>query len=125
MADLIATLTDLHGTCRGRLPDVRETMQRVERFIRAQDVPQETRDDLNLVLSEVMTNIARHAYPDKEGVIRFGVHLEHGAVRCCLADSGIAFDPSSAGRSAPEPGASPRSATGWSDRRGRSRSPAS
>lgn len=113
MVDLIATGTDLHGTCRGRLLDVRKAMQRVERFMLAQDVAPETWDDLNLVMSEAMTNIARHAYPDQEGSIGFHLHLDQTAVRCCLVDSGIAFDPSSTGRAAPEPSAFPEGGYGW------------
>lgn len=113
MVDLIATRTDLRGTCRGNLPDVRKAMQQVEAFLRAQGQPRELCDDLNLVMSEAMTNIARHAYPDKEGVISFHLHLSRGAVTCTLTDSGIAFDPACAGRASPEPGAFPEGGYGW------------
>ena len=113
MVELSATSAGLHVMCKGTLRDVRHTMQRVEKYMRAQRACPELTADLNLVLSEAMTNIARHAYPDKEGPIILHMHLVEGGVACRLMDCGIAYDPYDLGLALPDPATDPEGGFGW------------
>ncbi len=113
MGNLSATSTDLHVTCKGTLMDVRRAMFQVERFMRDQNATGELYDDLNLVLSEAMTNIARHGYPRDEGTISFHLRLKPDAVICRLTDHGIPYRPDALGLSSPEPGSFAEGGYGW------------
>ena len=90
-------------TCRGNLMDVRTTMTCIEQFMRAHEASPEVTSDLNLVLTEAMTNIARYAFPHEEGVIQCHLLLTDAFVKCCLHDQGIEFDPSEIPYNPPDP----------------------
>ncbi len=54
---------------------------------------------LELAVEEVLTNICRHAYRDRPGVIHVVVRRENGRLTIEVADDGPPFDPTTA----PEP----------------------
>ncbi len=99
-------------TCQGNLMDVRATMVRIEQFMKAHGASPELTDDLNLVLTEAMTNIARYAYPHDEGVIQCHIILTDAFVRCCLHDQGVEFDPSEVPHHLPDPANAPEGGFG-------------
>ncbi|MGY6695744.1 MAG: ATP-binding protein [Roseinatronobacter sp.] len=113
MGNLSATSTDLHVTCKGTLMDVRRAMLQVACFMRDQNAAGELSDDLNLVLSEAMTNIARHGYPREEGTISFHLRLAPDAVICRLTDYGIPYRPDALGLSSPDPNSFAEGGYGW------------
>jgi serine/threonine-protein kinase RsbW len=49
-------------------------------------------DDAEIVLAEVMNNVAEHAYPDGHpGQIELTVRVRRGQIDCTVVDSGIPF----------------------------------
>ena len=99
-------------TCNSTLMDVRTSMIRVERFMKALGASAELTDDLNLVLSEAMTNIARYAYPHGDGLIECFIHKSPDTVECILSDQGKGFDPSKFVPHLPDPALAPEGGFG-------------
>ena len=59
----------------------------------APDLPQETLDDVRLLVSELVTNSIRHGNLLPEGWIRVKITAGQGRVRAEVWDSGPGFDP--------------------------------
>jgi anti-sigma regulatory factor (Ser/Thr protein kinase) len=57
-------------------------------------IPEDVRDDLRLLVSEVVTNSVRHAGAGPGGTIRLRVHSEARKVRLEVEDAGPGFFPS-------------------------------
>lgn len=89
--------------CTAGLDEIRQTLQDVSRFLSTCPIPQGQAHDLDLVLAEVMTNIARHGYPGKQGTISLRLDQTPGALECRIADQGASFDPSLLGCTPPDP----------------------
>ncbi|PZX42142.1 serine/threonine-protein kinase RsbW [Roseinatronobacter thiooxidans] len=113
MAELTETKSDLRICCAGELVPVRQTLQHVRHFLSAQDIPYEVSADIDLVLSEIMTNIVEHGYKDAAGVIECDLVLNTASVECRMSDTGRAFDPSGAGHTAPDPATFAEGGYGW------------
>lgn len=107
------TVSDFHISCPWDLMEMRKALQHVNHFVSVQQALPDLAEDLDLVLSEAMTNIVRHGTQDAEGVIECFLVLEGGGVQCRLTDTGRAFDPSGAGLCAPEPKTFPEGGYGW------------
>ncbi|TVS05887.1 MAG: ATP-binding protein [Rhodobacteraceae bacterium] len=103
----------LQVECAGKLEDIRCTLRDLHRYLQGSAIPREWVEDLNLVLAEVMTNIARHGYPDEPGIIRVRLRQTREFLECHITDDGIAFDPSHLGRFAPEPAELREGGYGW------------
>jgi serine/threonine-protein kinase RsbW len=92
------------GPMRAQLADglreVRRLNESVASFLRDRHVPVDRLHDVQLVVEELVTNIARHGgVESRRAKIAVEVGLEHGAVRVRVEDDGRDFDPTSA----PEP----------------------
>ncbi len=105
--------TELDLTLKGELWAIRDALCEVESFLQNQGVSKGDIEDIQLVLAEAMTNIARHAYPDGRDKIWLTLRLNEGRMECDLVDRGIAFDPSQLGRSPPEPALCNEGGYGW------------
>lgn len=103
----------LRLACRANLTEVRGTLQHIHDFLTVQDLPCETVDDLDLVLSEAMSNIVRHGAMGGDGRIDCHLVIRDTSVECRLSDTGVAFDPSGAGLTAPDPMAFSEGGYGW------------
>lgn len=81
----------------------------VDEFFRAvfEKVPATSADGLphllQLVISELFTNVARHAYPaDQPGTVRFDVSISASEVSLRVTDHGRSFDPDALEEPRPE-----------------------
>lgn len=99
--------------CTAALDDIRKTLQDVSSFLSTCPIPQCRVQELDLVLAEVMTNIARHGYPEKPGIISLRLDQTPYALECRIADQGDSFDPSFLGCARPDPCDLPEGGYGW------------
>lgn len=99
--------------CQGRLDDIRCTLRDLDSYLDGFPVPRDWADDLALILAEVLTNIARHGYPDKPGKIEVRLMQAEEVLECQITDQGISFNPSSLGRTAPDPSEFSEGGYGW------------
>lgn len=109
----VETKVDLRLRCEGKLLSVRQALQHVHQFLSVQAVPCALAEDIDLVLSEAMTNIVRHGYGGIDGVIECDLVVNDTSVDCCLSDTGRSFDPAGAGRAPPEPDDLAEGGYGW------------
>jgi serine/threonine-protein kinase RsbW len=103
----------LTATCESRLDEVRDVLVKVDAFLRTACAPAEWIEDVNIILAEVLSNIARHGYPDENGPIFLEVHLGEHDLRCRVTDNGVPFDPYSLGNTAPVPEQLREGGYGW------------
>lgn len=94
------------------LADVRAALQVITADLRQRHAPCALVEDVNIVLCEVMTNIARHAYPFKTGWICCALTFHADGASCRVTDAGIAYDPASLGH-APPPQILAEGGYGW------------
>lgn len=113
MAGTTETRCVLNLGCRADLTEVRVALQRIHDFLIVQDLPPDMVEDLDLVLAEAMANIVLHGKMGTEGVIECKLLLQDRSVDCRLSDTGVAFDPTCAGLSTPEPMAFSEGGYGW------------
>jgi|GEM_PF-1319792 len=99
--------------CGADLDEVRHTLQHIHNFLSKHALPSDLVEDLDLVLSEAMTNIVLHGNTDANGLIECQLVLRDTAVECRLSDTGVAFDPAGAGLAAPEAKAFSEGGYGW------------
>ncbi len=77
-----------------QLPDVFEALDRCDEMLRIAEAPASLRDDIRLVLEELMVNTVSHGYPDgRAGRILLRMKPGSGSVWVELDDDAIAFDP--------------------------------
>lgn len=105
--------TELHLTCNGELWAIREALLEVETFLKLHGIHTGDIEDIQLVLAEAMTNIARHAYPVGTDQIWLSLRLNASRIECDLLDRGVAFDPSKLGQTPPEPALCNEGGYGW------------
>ena len=66
----------------------------VDDFAAGNSLPEPTRIDLNIVVDEVVSNIAKFAYPDgATKTIRLQLVLDDDVVEMVIEDDGVPFDP--------------------------------
>ncbi|MCB2205995.1 ATP-binding protein [bacterium] len=81
-------------TIRNNLPSIEEVKSAVADFAAAHGIPVALRDNLRVVLDELINNIIRHAYTDSdEHQIDVEVALRNRQLTATLRDDGIPFDP--------------------------------
>lgn len=113
MIKIDAAKVDLRLRCEGTLLSVRHALQHMHHFLSLQTIPCALVEDVDLVLSEAMTNIVRHSYGDVDGMIECVLVVNNTSVDCRLADTGRSFDPAGAGRAPPEPAELAEGGYGW------------
>ncbi len=107
-------LTDgLQMQCGGDLREIRAAVKHVETRLHASGLDKSVIEDLNLALTEAMTNIARHGYLGQAGDIHLSIRVDDTYLTCQLEDSGIAFDPTLLGHNAPNPSDLKEGGYGW------------
>ncbi|MCL1627660.1 MULTISPECIES: ATP-binding protein [Roseinatronobacter] len=99
--------------CNSSLNDVRALLVQVDKFLHAQGTPAEWVEDMNIILAEVLSNIARHGYSDMSGRIDLEIRLGMNELRCRVSDKGRPFDPKLIGHRAPEPTRLREGGYGW------------
>ncbi|MCC1481922.1 ATP-binding protein [Roseibaca sp. Y0-43] len=99
--------------CRSSLTEVRALLQRVDAYLCATHAPDDWREDMNIILAEVLSNIARHGYAHEQGLIELEIQMGVDQLDCCVSDHGRAFDPDIMGRGAPEPTLLREGGYGW------------
>ena len=99
--------------CPATLWDVRRMIVALDGHLRRTGVPQQVLDDVNIVLGEVLTNVARHAYPLRTGDVRCRVARGSLGLRCRVSDAGLPFDPTMLGRGFPAPDMLAQGGYGW------------
>lgn len=95
------------------LPDIRNALEMITKLLHCANVPDHACDDAQLVLAEIMTNIARHAYPHLTGWIGCTVSILDGRIECVIQDAGVAFDPAALGQELPAPTLMAEGGYGW------------
>lgn len=113
MADDLGSDRVLRLACDSNFHAIRQVLLRVTSFLQSHDLDQNEINDLQLVLAEAMTNIARHAYPSKANRIWLLLVLSGCRVTCHLSDRGVAFDPTDLGEHPPEPALRSEGGYGW------------
>lgn len=99
--------------CQSCLHDVRALLVQVDSFLRAQAAPDAWVEDMNIILAEVLTNIARHGYRDSSGRIELEIHLHRDELFCHVSDTGRPFDPALSGHLGPDPRLMREGGYGW------------
>lgn len=66
----------------------RRAVDQVER-----DIDPQLRDDVRLLVSEIVTNSVRHAHAESGAEIDLVISPSHGSVRIIIADRGAGFEP--------------------------------
>lgn len=100
-------------SCRSSLNDVRIAVLRVDEYLRAAHTPDDWIEDMNIILAELLSNIARHGYAHDQGVIDLEIWLHENELRCRVSDFGQPFDPQMAGRVPPNPRLLCEGGYGW------------
>lgn len=105
---------DLVLRCQSSVEEVCVMITRLEQVLDKTEVPAAQRQDAALVLTEALTNIARHGYNSQPvGQITCRVTLSRDGLDCCITDHGRAFDPSGLGQSSPPPEILAEGGYGW------------
>lgn len=99
--------------CASDLGEIRRTIREVESALGARGLAGALISDLNLALTEAMTNIARHGYRGEGGEIRLSIAIEPDHLRCELEDGGVAFNPDLLGHRSPDPAELREGGYGW------------
>ncbi|TVP74289.1 MAG: ATP-binding protein [Rhodobacteraceae bacterium] len=113
MTQATGPMDSLQMQCDGELREIRSTVRTVETHLSALGLARDVIDDLNLALTEAMTNIARHGYLSKGGEISLSIRVEGDYLKCQLEDHGVAFNPDALGRSSPDPAELREGGYGW------------
>ncbi|MBR3371696.1 MAG: ATP-binding protein [Rhodobacteraceae bacterium] len=92
---------------------IREVLEAVDVFLKQNPTHPQLHDDLALVLAEVFSNIARHAYGHDQGIIRLHLSLVGDGVECMVSDYGIEFNPLALDDMLPDPDALCEGGYGW------------
>jgi serine/threonine-protein kinase RsbW len=95
------------------LVDIRTALGKVTDDLRAHAAAPALVDDVNIVLCEVLTNIARHGYPYQTGWIACALVLSVRGVECQVTDAGLPYDPSVLGLAMPVAQARAEGGYGW------------
>ncbi len=106
-------INSLQMQCDGELRAIRSTVKTVETHLSTLGLARDVIDDLNLALTEAMTNIARHGYQCERGEITLSIRIEGNYLKCELEDRGVAFNPDALGHSAPDPSELREGGYGW------------
>ncbi len=113
MPDTVPPRPVLSLDCRSTLHDVRAVLERCDAFLRRCAIPDDWVEDLNIILAEILSNIARHGYGHGRGHIRLLVEPGARELRCEVTDWGAAFDPCVLGTTAPDPRTLAEGGYGW------------
>lgn len=103
----------LNISCRSSLDEIRAALVHVDAYLRAKDTPVDWIEDINIILAELLSNIARHGYSHDHGIIDLEIRLSDEELRCRVLDMGQPFDPEIAGHIPPEPGLLREGGYGW------------
>jgi serine/threonine-protein kinase RsbW len=103
----------LNTRCYSSLAEVSALLRRVDAYLHAAGTPPDWREDMNIILAEVLSNIARHGYEDDKGRIDLEIRMEPKELRCRVSDIGRAFDPNTLGHTTPEPMLLREGGYGW------------
>lgn len=99
--------------CHSSLEEVRGVLVRVDTYLQTTRAPSEWREDLNIILAEVLSNIVRHGYAHDKGWIELEIRINCEELCCRISDKGRAFNPNIMGHSAPEPVLLREGGYGW------------
>lgn len=95
------------------LAEIGIALDTINAMLIAHDVPEPSRDDVNIVLSEVLTNSVRHGYRLHGGWIACSVTIWDCHLACSVIDAAEPFDPSQHKANAPDPTLLAEGGYGW------------
>jgi serine/threonine-protein kinase RsbW len=95
------------------LLDIRKTMIAITAELQALQTSAALVDDANIVLCEVLTNIARHGYVARTGWIDCGLVVTSRGIECHICDGGVAYDPTQMGVTPQPPHFHAEGGYGW------------
>lgn len=84
----------LELVCEATLPAVFDALDRCDMSLRQAGIADSTREDVRLVLEELMVNMVQHNHASQpDGLIRLYLHPSNEAIQVELHDNGTPFDP--------------------------------
>lgn len=113
MTARIKTRPSLEMVFEAALGEIGSTLDTINAMLAAQNVPESERDDLNIVLTEILTNSVRHGYCSRGGWIACAVTICDTYIACRVTDGAQPFDPSFHAAIAPDPSALAEGGYGW------------
>ncbi|MFN3134113.1 MAG: ATP-binding protein [Candidatus Kryptonium sp.] len=81
---------------------ISELRARLKNFLVSNGVENETADDIELVISEMLTNIYKHSYKGNEGDVIINAHVDDEKIYISIRDFGEKFSPSEVSKPDPE-----------------------
>lgn len=96
-----------------KLSEVRIVLDTITALMRACNVPDTAQADLNIVLSEMLSNSIRHGYRGADGWLGCSVDLREAHLECRVTDGARPFDPPLT-EPAPDPRDLREGGYGWS-----------
>jgi serine/threonine-protein kinase RsbW len=95
------------------LSEIGIAIETINTMLMAHGVSEATRDDVNIVLSEVLTNSVRHGYCLAGGWIACSVTIRDSYLACRVTDAAVPFDPSQQNSVSPDPSVLAEGGYGW------------
>lgn len=74
---------------------ISELRTRLKNFLISNGVESEIADDVELVISEMLTNVYKHSYKENDGDVVIKVYLDSEKLEISIRDFGIKFSPES------------------------------
>jgi len=81
---------------------ISELRSRLKNFLISNGLESETADDIELVISEMLTNIYRHSYKGNEGDVVINANIDDEKVYISIRDFGEKFAPTEINKPEPE-----------------------
>lgn len=113
MPNTIKTKPRLEIVFEAAFSEIGIALDTINAMLMAHDIPQASLDDVNIVLSEVLTNSVRHGYHLRGGWIMCSVTICDCHLACRVTDAAEPFDPSRRDAISPDPSILAEGGYGW------------
>ncbi len=72
---------------------ISEIRSKLKNFLLSNEIPEETASDIELVISEMLTNVYKHSYKEKEGEVIVKASIDGDELTISIRDFGEKFSP--------------------------------
>jgi serine/threonine-protein kinase RsbW len=72
---------------------ISEIRSKLKNFLLSNEIPEETASDIELVISEMLTNVYKHSYKEKEGEVTVKASIDGDELTISIRDFGEKFSP--------------------------------
>ena len=72
---------------------ISEIRSKLKKFLLSNEIPEETASDIELVISEMLTNVYKHSYKEKEGEVIVKASIDGDELTISIRDFGEKFSP--------------------------------